>query len=65
MSVLETDATKIAHQPDREVLPLMETVTTENHGLHIELGNCASEKELLKQKLVEVLLQLEVDCADR
>jgi hypothetical protein len=65
MSVLEIDVTKIAHQPDRDVLPFMETVRTENQRLHIELGNCANEKELFKQKLVEVLLQLEVECADR
>jgi hypothetical protein len=46
-------------------LPFIETVRTKNQRLHIELGNCASEKELLKQKLVEVQSQLEVERASR
>jgi len=44
-----TDVAKIAHRSDSEVLPLIETVRAENQRLHIGLGNCASEKELLKQ----------------
>jgi hypothetical protein len=51
---LKTDAAKITHQPDSNVLPLMETVRSENQRLHIELGNFESEKESLKQKLVKV-----------
>jgi hypothetical protein len=51
---LETDAAKMAHQPDSEILPLIETVRAENQRLHIQLGNCASEKESLEQELVEV-----------
>lgn len=62
---LETNAAKMVYQPDIEVLPLIETVRTENQRLHIDLGNCASEKELLKQKLVKVQSQLEVERADR
>jgi hypothetical protein len=49
---LETEGTKIAHQPDSEVLPFIETVQSENQRLNRELGNSASEKELFKQKLV-------------
>ncbi len=37
----------------------------ENQRLHIELGNSESEKELLRQELVEVRSQLEVERADR
>ena len=62
---LETDVAKMAHQPDGEVLPLIETVRPENQRLHIELGNCASEKELLKQELVKLRSQLEIERADR
>jgi DNA repair exonuclease SbcCD ATPase subunit len=62
---VETDVAKIAHQPDSEVLPLIETVQAKNQRLHIELGNCASEKELLKQELVELRSQLETERADR
>jgi hypothetical protein len=51
---IETDATKTAHQPNDEVLPFIETAQAENQRLHIELGNLASEKESLKQELVEV-----------
>jgi len=51
---LETEGTKIAHQADSEVLPFIETVQSENQWLNRELGNCASEKELFKQKLVQV-----------
>ena len=38
---------------------------TKNQRLHIELGNSASEKELLKQQLVELRSQLETKRADR
>ena len=62
---LETDAAEMAHQPDSEVLPLIETVQPENQRLHIELGNSASEKELLKQELVELRSQLETERADQ
>jgi hypothetical protein len=62
---LETDAAKMAHQPDDEVLPLIETVRPENQRLHIELGNCASEKELLKQELAELRSQLKTERANR
>jgi len=62
---LETDAAKMAHQPDAEVLPLIEMVRPENQQLHIELGNCASKKELLKQELAELRSQLETERADR
>jgi len=62
---LETDVAKIAHQPDGEVLPLIETAQPENQWLHIELGNSAGEKELLKQELVELRSQLETERADR
>jgi hypothetical protein len=46
---LETEGAKIAHQPDSEVLPFIETVQGENQRLHKELGNSASEKELFKK----------------
>jgi len=62
---LETDVAKMAHQPDGEVLPLIETAQPENQWLHIELGNSAGEKELLKQELVELRSQLETERADR
>ena len=62
---IETDATKMTYQPDNEVLPLIATVRAENQRLHIELGNSASEKELLKQELVELRSQLETERADR
>jgi uncharacterized protein (DUF3084 family) len=62
---IETDATKTAYQPNSEVLPLIETVRAENQRLHIELGNFASEKESLKQELVEVRSQLETERADQ
>jgi hypothetical protein len=52
--LIEVDVAKIAYQPNSEVLPLIETERFENQRLHIELGNFASEKELLKQELVEV-----------
>ena len=45
---LETDVAKMVHQLNSKVLPLIETVLSENQRLHIELGNYASEKELLK-----------------
>jgi hypothetical protein len=45
---IETDVAKTAYQPNSEILPLIETVRAENQRLHIELGNFASEKELLK-----------------
>ena len=38
---------------------------TENQRLHIELRNSASEKELLKQELVELWSQFETECVDR
>jgi hypothetical protein len=75
----KTDAANMTQQPDSELSPLMETVGTEadsprdeveavrveNRWLHIELGNSASEKELLKQELVEVRSQLAAECASR
>jgi hypothetical protein len=63
--LIEADVAKIGYQPNSEVLPLIETARFENQGLHIELGNFASDKELLKQELVEVRSQLETECADR
>jgi hypothetical protein len=44
---MEIDAAKTAYQPNSEVLPLIETASTENQRLHIKLGNFASEKESL------------------
>ena len=78
-SETKTDAANMTQQPDSELSPLMETVGTEvdsprdeveavrveNRWLHIELGNSASEKELLKQELVEVREQLAVERAER
>ena len=75
----KTDAANMTQQPDSELSPLMETVGTEvdsprdeveavrveNRRLHIELGNSASEKELLKQELVEVRSQLAAERAER
>jgi hypothetical protein len=75
----KTDAANMTQQPDSELSPLMETVGTEvdsprdeveavrveNRWLHIELGNSASEKELLKQELVEVRSQLAAERAER
>jgi hypothetical protein len=75
----KTDAANMTQQPDSELSPLMETVGTEvdsprdeveavrveNRRLHIELGNSASEKELLKQELVEVREQLAAERAER
>jgi type II secretory pathway predicted ATPase ExeA len=49
----KTDVAKITHQPDSEILLFIKTTQAENQRLHIKLGNFASEKELLKQKLVE------------
>jgi hypothetical protein len=46
---IETDIAKIAYQPNSEVLPFIKTVRAENQPLHIELGNCASEKEFLNK----------------
>jgi hypothetical protein len=63
--LIEVDVAKIAYQPNSEVLPLIETARFENQRLHIELGNFASDKELLKQELVEVRSQLETERADR
>jgi uncharacterized protein (DUF3084 family) len=40
-------------------------VRAENQRLHTELGNSESEKELLKQELVELRSQLETERADR
>ena len=76
---IEADGANIAQPPDSELLPFIETVRTEvdlprdeaeavqaeNQRLHIELGNSASEKELLKQELVELRAQLETERADR
>jgi uncharacterized protein (DUF3084 family) len=76
---IEADGANIAQPPDSELLPFIETVRTEvdlprdeaeavqaeNQGLHIELGNSATEKELLKQELVELRAQLETERADR
>jgi hypothetical protein len=76
---IEADEANITQQPNSNLSPFMETVRfevesprgeleavrAENQRLHIKLGNCASEKELLKQKLVEVQSQLEVERADR
>jgi len=78
-SETKTDAANMTQQPDSELSPLMETVGTEvdsprdeveavrveNRRLHIELGNSASEKELLKQELVEVRSQLAAERAER
>jgi uncharacterized protein (DUF3084 family) len=55
----------MAYQRDSQVLPFIETVLPENQLLHIELGDCASEKELLKQELVELRSQIETERADR
>jgi len=41
----EIDATKTAYQPNSKVLPLIETVRSENQRLHIELGNFAGVAE--------------------
>ncbi len=76
--MVKTDGVSITQQPNSEPLPLMETVMIEvdsprnevrairvkNWRLHIELGNFASEKELLKQELAEVWSQLEIERAD-
>ena len=76
---IEADGANIAQQPDTELLPFIETVQTEvdsprneveavraeNQRLHIELGNFASEKELLKQELVELRSQIETERASR
>jgi predicted RNase H-like nuclease (RuvC/YqgF family) len=76
---IEADGANVAQQPDSELLPFIETVRTEvdsprdeveavraeNQRLHIELGNSASEKELLKQELVELRAQLETKRALR
>ena len=78
-SETKTDAANMTQQPDSELSPIMETVGTEvdsprdeveavrveNRRLHIELGNSASEKELLKQELVEVRSQLAGERASR
>jgi chromosome segregation ATPase len=70
---IETDAANMTHQPDSEVLQLIETVQAEvdslgdelervqaeNQQLHLQLGNSESEGESLKQELVEVRSQLE------
>ena len=40
-------------------------VRAENQRLHTELGNSESEKELLKQELVELRSQLKTERADR
>ncbi len=40
-------------------------VRAKNQRLHTELGNSESEKELLKQELVELRSQLETERADR
>ena len=70
---IETDAANMTHQPDTEVLQLietvqaevdslgdeLETVQAENQQLHLQLGNSQSEGESLKQELVEVRSQLE------
>jgi hypothetical protein len=63
--LIEVDVAKIAYQPNSEVLPLIEMERFENQRLHIQLGNFASEKELLKQELVEVGSQLETERADQ
>jgi hypothetical protein len=55
----------MVHQRNSKILPLIEMAWTENQRLHIELGNSASEKELLKQELVELRSQLETECANR
>jgi len=55
----------MVYQRNSKILPLIEMVWTENQRLHIELGNSANEKELLKQKLVELRSQLETECANR
>jgi hypothetical protein len=76
---IEVDGANMAQQPDSELLPFIETVRTEvdlptdkveaiqaeNQRLHIELGNSASEKKLLKQELVELRSQLETKRASR
>jgi predicted RNase H-like nuclease (RuvC/YqgF family) len=61
--LIETDAAKIAYQPNSDVSPLIETARTENQRLHIDLGNFANEKESLKQELVEVQSRLETERA--
>ena len=75
----KTDAANMTQQPNSELSTPMETVGTEvdsprdeveavrveNRRLHIELGNSASEKELLKQELVEVRSQLAAERAER
>jgi hypothetical protein len=62
---LETDATKMAHHPDSEVLPLIETVRPENQRLHIKLGNSEAKVETLNQELAEARSQLETERASR
>jgi hypothetical protein len=58
---LETDAVKMVHQPASEVLPFIETALTENQRLHIELGNSADGKQSVKQELLDVRSQLEIE----
>jgi uncharacterized coiled-coil DUF342 family protein len=43
----------------------VEAVGADNQRLQMELGNCASEKELLKQKVQELRSQLETERASR
>jgi hypothetical protein len=76
---IEVDGANIAQPPDSDLLPFIETVGTEvdsprdeveavqaeNQRLHIELGNSASEKELLTQELVELRAQFQTERADR
>jgi DNA repair exonuclease SbcCD ATPase subunit len=75
----KTDAANIRQQPNSKLFPFMETARTEvdsptdeveavraeNQQLHIELGNSESEKESLKQELVEVRSQLKAERADQ
>jgi len=75
----KTDAANITQQPDSELSPLMETagievhsprdeveaVRVKNRRLHIELSNSASEKDSLKQELVEVRSQIETERASQ
>lgn len=64
VETVETDGANPTHQSDSEICPSTEAVEAENQCLHTQLGNSASEKELLEQELVEVRSQLETERAD-
>lgn len=61
---IETDGANPTHQSDSEICPSMEAVQAKNQCLHTQLGNCVSEKQSLKQEVVEVRSQLETKRAN-